>query len=181
VTGAIVSAGVVRQSGTHHSIIFGELDGRLSPRVERIAQVCQASGIDAKASREIQRERWEKFAVLVAASGVCSLTRKPIGELRDDADIWPLFGEAMNEVVAVGRACGVDFSGDIVRSRLAFLRGVPSSWMPSMAVDLRAGNKLELPWLAGKVVQLGREHGVPTPVNRIIYAGLKPFSAGTQS
>ena len=51
--------------------------------------------------------------------------------------------------------------------------------MPSMAVDLRAGNRLELPWLAGRVVQLGVAHGVPTPVNRIVYAALKPYTNGT--
>jgi 2-dehydropantoate 2-reductase len=47
-----------------------------------------------------------------------------------------------------------------------------------MAVDLRAGNKLELPWLAGKVLSIGRELGVPTPVNRMVYAALKPYANG---
>ena len=51
--------------------------------------------------------------------------------------------------------------------------------MPSMAVDLRAGNPLELPWLAGKVVQLGAAHGVPTPINRVVYAALKPYMNGS--
>jgi 2-dehydropantoate 2-reductase len=49
---------------------------------------------------------------------------------------------------------------------------------PSMAFDLRSGNRLELPWLAGKVVQLGKERGVPTPVNRVVYAALKPYVNG---
>jgi 2-dehydropantoate 2-reductase len=50
--------------------------------------------------------------------------------------------------------------------------------MPSIAVDPRAGNRLELPWLAGKVVQLGAAHGVPTPINRVVYAALKPYMNG---
>ena len=60
----------------------------------------------------------------------------------------------------------------------AMIRGAPPYAMPSMAVDLRAGNRLELPWLSGKVVQLGLAHDVPTPVNRVIYAGLKPYING---
>jgi ketopantoate reductase len=48
-----------------------------------------------------------------------------------------------------------------------------------MAVDLRAGNRLELPWLAGKVVQLGTEHNVPTPINHVVYAALKPYMNGS--
>lgn len=179
VTGSIVAPGVVRQSGTHHSIIFGELDGHLSPRVERIGDVCRSAGIDAKVTSQIQRERWEKFVILTAASGMCSLTRKPIGALRDDPDIWPLFEEAMREVVEVGRGNGVTFSSDVIEARLSFLRNVPPSMMPSMTVDLLAGNRLELPWLAGKVVELGRTCRVPTPINRLIYAALKPHSMGS--
>jgi 2-dehydropantoate 2-reductase len=49
-----------------------------------------------------------------------------------------------------------------------------------LVVVLAAGNRLELPWLAGKVVDLGRQLGVPTPVNRVVYAALKPFAHGGQ-
>jgi 2-dehydropantoate 2-reductase len=60
----------------------------------------------------------------------------------------------------------------------SFIRDVPPNLTPSMAVDLRAGNRLELEWLAGRVVQLGVAHGVPTPVNRVVYAALKPYASG---
>jgi 2-dehydropantoate 2-reductase len=50
--------------------------------------------------------------------------------------------------------------------------------MPSMAVDLVAGNRLEYPWLGGRVRELGREHGVPTPASDFIGAALKPFLNG---
>jgi 2-dehydropantoate 2-reductase len=47
-----------------------------------------------------------------------------------------------------------------------------------MANDLAAGNRLELDWLAGKVVQLGRKHGVPVPANEAVYAIMKPWRMG---
>jgi len=50
--------------------------------------------------------------------------------------------------------------------------------MASMAHDLIKGSRIELPWLSGKVVTLGRELGVPTPVHEVLYAVLKPFSDG---
>jgi 2-dehydropantoate 2-reductase len=40
------------------------------------------------------------------------------------------------------------------------------------------GNRLELPWFAGKVVELGRKHGIPTPANACIYAALKLYANG---
>jgi 2-dehydropantoate 2-reductase len=49
----------------------------------------------------------------------------------------------------------------------------------SMALDLDRGNRLELPWLSGKVAELGRQLGVPTPVHGMIYAMLKPYMMGT--
>jgi 2-dehydropantoate 2-reductase len=48
-----------------------------------------------------------------------------------------------------------------------------------MGNDLLRGNRLELPWFAGKVVELGRRHDIPTPVNGFIYAALKPYISGS--
>jgi 2-dehydropantoate 2-reductase len=47
-----------------------------------------------------------------------------------------------------------------------------------MVHDLIRGNRIELPWLSAKVVSLGRELGVPTPVHDVLYAVLKPFTEG---
>jgi 2-dehydropantoate 2-reductase len=178
VTGSIVAPGVIRQFGKHHRMTFGELDGRVTPRMEKVRDVCQGAGIDGVLSDKIQRARWEKFIVLVAASGLCALTRRPIGDLRDDPEIAPLIEDAMQEVVDVGRACGIHLPPDVLDPARAFIRDVPPNLTPSMAVDLRAGNRLELQWLAGRVVQLGAAHGVPTPVNRVVYAALKPYANG---
>jgi 2-dehydropantoate 2-reductase len=178
VTGSIVAPGVVRQSGKHHRMIFGELNGQTTSRAERIRDVCQAAGIETILSSDILRARWEKFILLVATSGLCALARRSIGDLRDDPDIAPLFDATMQEVVDVGRACGVRFAPDVLDPWRAFIRGVPPDWTPSMAVDLQAGNRLELPWLAGKVVELGVAHGVPTPLNRMVHAMLKPYVGG---
>jgi 2-dehydropantoate 2-reductase len=52
--------------------------------------------------------------------------------------------------------------------------------MASMGNDLIRGNRLELPWVAGKVVALGGHHGIPTPVNSFIYAALKPYINGAR-
>jgi 2-dehydropantoate 2-reductase len=55
---------------------------------------------------------------------------------------------------------------------------MPAYHMTSMGNDLLRGNRLELPWFAGKVVELGRRHAIPTAVNAVIYAALKPYLNG---
>ena len=179
VSGSIVAPGVVRQTGTHHGIVLGELDGQVTPRAESIHAVCKAAGIDAVLSDNIERARWQKFIGLTAVSGLCALTRRPIGDVRHDPDLGPLLDDAMREVVDVGRACGVQHAPNVIQTvRATMIDLVPPHAMPSMAVDLRAGNRLELPWLAGKVVELGAAHGVPTPISRVVYAALKPYING---
>jgi 2-dehydropantoate 2-reductase len=178
-TGSIVGPGIVRQSGTHHGIIFGELDGATSERVKAIETTFRAAGIDAVVSDNINKEWWHKFVGL-GAGGICALTRSSIGPIRKDPDISPLIDEVMQEVIAVGRAAGIDLDSEAAAFWSSFLAKAPDSWTPSLAVDLAAGNRLELPWLAGKVVDLGRQLGVPTPVNRVVYAALKPYAHGLQ-
>ena len=78
----------------------------------------------------------------------------------------------------MGRARGVPLSADIEARTLAATRNAPPELLPSMAVDLLRGNRLELPWLGGKVVALGRELGVPTPTHEAMYAALKPYANG---
>ena len=161
-------------------IIFGELEGTGSDRVKAIQAACKAAGIDAVVSNEINKDRWQKFVGLVGGGGICALTRSSIGPIRKDPDIAALIEELMQEAIAVGRAAGIDLDSQTAAHWRSFLANVPDSWTPSIAVDLAAGNRLELPWLTGKVVDLGRQLGVPTPLNRVVYAALKPFVHGAQ-
>ena len=86
---------------------------------------------------------------------------------------------AYNEVIAVGRARGVALPADALDRMLAFNRNAPATMKASMALDLERGNRIELPWLGGKVVELGRQLGVPTPTHALMYAALKPYVMGT--
>jgi 2-dehydropantoate 2-reductase len=111
-------------------------------------------------------------------SGGTAITRLPIGKLRDDPEVFSLFENVMRETAAVGRAAGVALPADAVETQIATVRSAPPRAVASMAVDLSRGNRLELPWLAGKVVELGRRLGVPTPTNAAIFAALKPYANG---
>ena len=78
----------------------------------------------------------------------------------------------------VGRANGIALPSDALDKVVDFLGRAPPVMKPSMALDLDRGNRLELPWLSGKVVELGRKLGVPTPVHSMAYAMLKPYIMG---
>jgi 2-dehydropantoate 2-reductase len=142
------------------------------------AALCARAGIDGVLSTAIQTDLWMKFILLASNAGIMALSRLPVGKLRADPDIAPWFAAAYEEVAAVGRAAGVALPAGAVARTLDFNCKAPPDLMASMAVDLLRGNRIELPWLSGKVVALGRDHGVPTPVHAFIHAMLKPYIMG---
>jgi 2-dehydropantoate 2-reductase len=179
ISATIAEPGLIRQTGTVMRMVFGEPDGSHSPRAVAFAEMCRKAGIDGVLSEAILTDLWIKFVLLASNAGVMALTRLPVGKLRDDADINTMFGAAYEEVAAVGRAKGIALPADIVERTFNFNRNAPPHLMASMAVDLLRGNRIELPWLSGKVVELGRIHNVPTPTHALMYAALKPYIMGT--
>src|ERR1700742_818350 len=179
ISASIVKPGVIQQVGTFMRMIFGELDGKASPRGEDLLALCQKAGFDVTLSQQILTDLWMKFILLATNASITAATRQPIGKLRDDPDIRPVIVAAVNEVHAGARAKGVALPANALDKVVEFNAHAPPTMKASMALDLDRGNRLELPWLGGKVVQLGRELDVPTPTHTTLYAMLKPYIMGT--
>jgi 2-dehydropantoate 2-reductase len=178
VTGSIVAPGVVRQTGTYQRLIFGELDGSMSARGKALADACESAGFAGEFEPNVLVPIWEKFLGIVPLSSVNSLTRVPLGIYREDPELWGLCEGALRETVAVGRAEGIALPPDSVDKVIGQMRAMPPHHMTSMCNDLLRGNRIELPWFAGKVVELGRKHGIRTPTCNLLYAALKPHVSG---
>jgi 2-dehydropantoate 2-reductase len=178
ISASITAPGEITQVGTFMRMIFGELDGRRSARAERFLALCQKAGFDVTLSEAILTELWMKFILLASNAGMMALARQPIGRLRDDPDMRPIFLAAYREVIAVGRAKGVALPHDAVDRVIDFTNHTPPTMKASMALDLERGNRLEVPWLSGKVVELGKQFGIPTPTHAMMYAMLKPYAMG---
>jgi 2-dehydropantoate 2-reductase len=178
ISATIAEPGVIKQTGTFMRLVFGELDGSITPRGEAFLALCQKAGFDATLSDRILTELWLKFILLATNSGWTALTRRPMGELRDDPDIAPMMHMAVREVAALAAARGVPLPEGTPEKIIGGWKHMPPNMRASMALDLIRGNRIELPWLSGKVVAMGREFGVPTPIHAMIYAGLKPYIMG---
>jgi 2-dehydropantoate 2-reductase len=178
ISASITAPGVITQVGTFMRMIFGELDGKRSKRAEELLALCQKAGFDATLSETILTDLWMKFILLATNASMTAATRQPIGKLRDDPDLRATFVASFRETYEVGRAKGIALPADAVERILDFVGHSPPAMKASMALDLDRGNRLELPWLGGKVVALGRELGVPTPTHSALYAVLKPYAMG---
>ena len=168
VAATIDRPGVIRQTGPMQRLLFGEFDGSLSARGQALLEACLAGGINAELSSSIVREIWQKYVFLVGLSGTTTTMRKHIGPIRENEQTRAFLLDVMREVVAVGRAYDVDLPEDYAEVRLQLADDVAYDMTSSMHHDLERGNPLEVRWLSGGVVELGRQKGVPTPLNRAI-------------
>jgi 2-dehydropantoate 2-reductase len=177
----IGAPGLIEHTGTMARLRFGPLlDSQRAP-AESFFKICKAAGINAELSEDIVLVNWEKFVFLVAMSGTTALARAPLGVVRGDPDLRWMFEQAMREAWTLARRRGVKLPDDFVEKQMAFAETLPAEMRASMLHDLEAGNRLEAPWLCGAVVRMAREHGLDAPVNRAIYAALKPYVDGSQS
>ncbi len=177
VAATVSKPAVITRTGPLQRLVFGEFDGHRSARVEAFHAACLAGGIDAEVSDDIRLAIWQKFVFLVGLSATTSTIRVAIGPIREHPQTRAFLLDIMREVVAVARAHGVPLPEDYAERRLAFMDGVAPDTTSSMYHDLKRGKPLEVRWLSGAVVELGRQVGVETPLNRAV-ADILSVSAG---
>jgi 2-dehydropantoate 2-reductase len=178
IAAVIEEPGVICHTGTMANFVFGELDGARSERVVALAGALQAAGVEHRVSEEIQRDIWDKMAFLATFAGLTALMRLPIGPIREDAETRAMLREGLAEASAVARARGIALPDDFGERTLVRCDRLPYEMKSSMLQDLERGRRLELPWLSGAIVRLGRDLGVPTPTHAFITTALKLHAAG---
>jgi len=177
VSAVIESPGVIAHTGSTGDIIFGEMDGRSTPRVRTIEKMLARAGVAAEATAEIRRRLWEKFVFICANAGMTATTRVPVGEVLSHVESRAMYRGLMEEAAAVGAIKGIPLDNVVERQMAVAERLVKGSGFDtrsSLYNDLAAGRRMELDALCGAVVRMGREYGVPTPLNFAVVAVLRP-------
>jgi 2-dehydropantoate 2-reductase len=172
----IEQPGHIKHSGAEPYIAFGELNGTESERVEQLrAAFARATGVSVEVPADIRVAMWNKFLFIAALSGVCAVTRAPIGVVRSLTETRRMLKQALEEIAAVARELGIGLPATAVEETLAFVDGLPPEGTTSMQRDIMGGRPSELASQSGAVVRLAREAGVPVPVHAFIYQSLLPM------
>jgi 2-dehydropantoate 2-reductase len=174
---AVEAPGRIRHTAAD-SLVFGELDGSRSPRLQAFEAAGRRAAFRATLSETIELDLWTKFVRLGTWSGMTTVTRSTIGTIRDDPALMAMMSAALAEAIAVARARGVPLPPSLPEETLTMMRSFPHTAKSSMLEDLEHGRRLELPWLSGAVARMGSESGVPTPIHRFITTVLGPFAGG---
>lgn len=147
-------------------LIFGEArNDTISPRVRRVQDVFATAGIPYETPADMPRALWWKFMVNVGMNQASAVLGAPYGVFQTSEDVRALMESLMQEVIALAKAARVNLSPEDIADWLAILPTLSPEGKTSMLQDIEAGRPTEVEMFAGKVVSLGRELGIATPVN----------------
>lgn len=169
----LTAPGVIAQTSNFITLVTGEMDGTVSPRVEWLVAQYKRHGIDASASDKMPAPIWAKMLFLASFSGLTTLARTEGAILFKLPEARLALRAAMQEVFDVARAYGVNLPPDLVEQRYQFSANIQPGMTASMHKDLQRGNRLEIDALSGAIVRLGAAKQIATPVHQTIYAALK--------
>lgn len=174
----ISEPGVITQTGAFARFLFAERDSRPSARIDALRAAINAAGAVAPEVPDIVAESWFKFVLFSAFSGVTAAARCTVGDILAHEALGETYRAAVAETAAIGRARGVAIPDDIETVIWGRVQGMPPMMRASTAIDIEHGRPLEIDWVSGAAVRLGRESGVPVPVNTALYAVLLPHKNG---
>lgn len=163
----LLQPGVVNHAGEGDTFL-GEIHGGASERVQRLAADWTSIGIPTRVSENITLLIWNKLAVNVAINALTALLRVRNGVLIEHVVTRELMFEAVDETVAVATGLGLKLDGPALRQRAAEVARLTADNRSSMLMDVLAEKSTEIEYINGAIARLGREHGIPAPVNDML-------------
>ncbi|MBN8994459.1 MAG: 2-dehydropantoate 2-reductase [Rhizobiales bacterium] len=163
-SGTLVGPGRVRNTGVAQTVI-GELDGSLSPRLERAADALRRTGIDLQVSQRIVEEIWKKLVINVCSLPTAALLHFTADELPKHEGSVTLMRGLLREMAVVAKAEGIELDEE---ERWAALIGILQRAVggrASMLQDVEAHRQTEIDVVNGAIVAAGKRHGIATPLN----------------
>jgi 2-dehydropantoate 2-reductase len=158
-------------------LIIGEPGGRNTARTARLAEALTGAGFEAVASDAIEKEFWVKLLGNVSFNPVSALTVSTADRLIDDPLVKDYMIGIMREVLAIGRAVGVDAAID-PEARIDMAR-VLGKFKTSTLQDLEAGKPLEVDGLLAGTLEIADKAGVAAPLTKSLFGLVRTRASST--
>ena len=149
---------------TMHELIYGELDGRRSARIEALHAFMSDAGFDARLSTQIAQDLWNKWILLATLGGICALARGSVGDIAATEGGGDFVRAFFAEAVAVATAAGFAPSPQASDFTLGVLTAAGSPLTSSMYRDLMAGERVEADQILGDLRARAARADIPTPL-----------------
>ncbi len=151
-------------------IIFGEAKNPfISRRVKRVQDLFDRAGIPYETPPDMIRILWWKFMINAGINQASAVLRAPYSAFQTSREARDLMESAMQEVIMLAQREKVQLSSEDIKNWETVLFGLNPEGKTSMLQDVEAHRKTEVEMFAGKVIELGRRHNIPTPVNQKLF------------
>jgi 2-dehydropantoate 2-reductase len=158
-------------------LILGEPGGKNGARTRGIADALAAAGFEVIVTKAIEKEFWVKLLGNVSFNPVSALTVTTADQLIQNREVKAYMVEIMREVLAIGRAVGVDADID-PEARIDMARAL-GRFKTSMHQDLEAGKQLEIDGLLAGTLEIARKAGVRAPFTESLYGLIRARAQST--
>ena len=129
---SVVEPGVVQQQGNVRRLVFGEVDGLATPRIQAIASAMQSAGMPTEISTDITSVLWSKWLFITALAGTTCAAHAGLADLLAVPESRLLVVQVLREIDSLGRKLGVNMDSDIVEKTLSYMETEASSLKASM-------------------------------------------------
>jgi 2-dehydropantoate 2-reductase len=151
-------------------IVFGEKDNStLSARVLAVKEIFEKVSIPHHIPADMYKALWFKFMMNTGINQASAVLKATYGQFQQNKQARKLMLMAAEEVVTLSHQMGIFLGQDDIDEFTRIVDGLGADGKTSMLQDIEAGRKSEVDLFAGTVIELGKKHQVPTPVNEILY------------
>jgi len=159
-------------------LYFGEANNNPpSERVMAIKELFDRAAIVSDIPDDMIRVLWRKFMINVGVNQVSAVLRAPYGVFVKVKEAGELMEAAMREVMAIAEQAGVDLREQDIEDWYKVMANLSPRGKTSMLQDIEAGRKTEVEMFSGRVVELGKQYGIATPVNELIFKIIKAIES----
>lgn len=162
-----------RNKLTYHNtgmLCFGEPQpGVISSRVDDIAGFFDGTGIPYEIRTDMSKHMWGKFMLNVGVNQTAAVYGCNYGGLQKEGPLRDIMILAMREAILLSVKEGVNLTEKDLEYWIGVMAPLNPDGKPSMQQDTESRRKSEVGLFAGAILSLGKKHGVPTPVNQMLY------------
>lgn len=151
-------------------LVFGEgTSGITSEKMYCVAEFFQKHDIPFALDTQMLKRQWGKFMLNVGVNQAVTVYEGNYGDVQTKGTRRDTMIAAMKEVIALSEKEGIYLTEEDLSYWLDILASLNPVGKPSMRQDAEAKRKSEVELFAGTVLELGKKHGIATPVNKIFY------------
>jgi len=155
---------------TQGKLFFGEKKNRvMTERVKGLRSLFDRAGIVCETPEDMIRILWWKYMINVGINQASAVLRAPYGVFQKSTEARELMESAMKEVTTVAAAARINITGEDIENWYAFMARLSPAGKTSMLQDVEAKRKTEVEMFGGKMMELGKKYGIPTPVNETLF------------